>query len=299
MQARNNARNKRFFFMFGVRATMVALRVRRKSMQRRYRDETKALFKLAPDLPDRPSPDDIHDLRVTARRIQVIRGLLPRRVRESQSSRTFDLALKSVLKSTSQLRDMDTLMDTLKAHMAALPSAIMVALENQRSDAAARARAATSILTDVPAPDFERSEVGAKELSRRLRKRVKKRSRAASELLTEVLNDESRVQELHSLRKEIKKLRYLLELVDGGSGRLPVLTKWQGSLGAIHDLDVAVSYLQKTQFDSRGKALLELNRARHADYLKFVGDYRATYMEALAEGERLSGVESDQGITAY
>ena len=182
---------------------MAALRVSRGSLQRRYRDRTKTLLELSGGLPDRPTPDDVHDLRVTARRIQMIRRLLPRAVRESPDSSGFDLALRSVMKSTSQLRDLDTLIETLEAHRAGIPDGLLVSLENQRSDAAARARAPVSVLTDITVPDLEPSDVKGKRASRRLRKRVKKGSRSASELLTNVLHDEDKVEELHSLRKEI------------------------------------------------------------------------------------------------
>lgn len=276
---------------------MAALRVSRGSLQRRYRDRTKTLLELSGGLPDRPTPDDVHDLRVTARRIQMIRRLLPRAVRESPDSSGFDLALRSVMKSTSQLRDLDTLIETLEAHRAGIPDGLLVSLENQRSDAAARARAPVSVLTDITVPDLEPSDVKGKRASRRLRKRVKKGSRSASELLTDVLNDEDKVEELHSLRKEIKKLRYLLELADGGAARVPTLTKWQESLGAIHDLDVAISYLEELRFDDRRRAIRELRRARHANYVKFVRDYRTAFIESLGERRRLPVmVSSDPGF---
>ena len=258
---------------------MVALRVRRKSFQRRYRDGTKALLRLAGRLPERPTPDDIHDVRVTARRIQVMRKLLPKIVRESQASISYDLALKSALRSTSQLRDIDTLMDTLVAHRANLPTELLLSLENQRSDAAARAKTASSAVAETPVPDLDRSDTKGKRLSRMLRKRAKKRVSAASRLLSEVLNDESKAEELHSLRKEVKKLRYLLELDDGTSRRLPALAKWQDTLGAIHDLDVAVSYLERSRFETKPKAIQELREARHGNYVRFVRDYHAALIE--------------------
>ena len=274
---------------------MSPLRVSRRSVQRRYKERTRQLLQLAVDMPGRPSPEEIHDLRVAARRIQVIRKLLPGEVRESQASKTFDLALRSVLKSTSQLRDLDTLVDTLKAHKADLPSDLLVALEIQRSDVAARAKAAISVLTEVPAPDLEPAETRGKKVSRRLRKRVKRRNRTISQLLMGVLGEESKVDELHTLRKEVKKMRYLLELADGAPSQLRQLMHWQESLGVIHDLDVAVAYLEKLQFDFKRRAILDLTHARHVSYLKFVRDYRTRYLE----GERPPIQASDSAFSAY
>jgi CHAD domain-containing protein len=67
--------------------------------------------------------------------------------------------------------------------------------------------------------------------------------------LRKVVKDESMIEELHILRKEVKKLRYLLELVEESPQELPMLSKWQESLGAIHDLDIAMVYLQHSRLD--------------------------------------------------
>jgi CHAD domain-containing protein len=268
---------------------MVALRVSRRSFERRYRDRAKTLLKLARNLPDRPSPSDVHELRVTARRIQVMLRLLPREIRGSQESRRFGLALKSVLRATSQLRDSDTLMDTLEAHKGGLPPEILVKLENQRSDMAARAKVATNLIAEAPAPDVDSLEIRGKKFSRRLRRRVRKQGRSAVGLLPTVLVDESKVAELHSLRKEIKKLRYLLELADKSPPELPITTKWQESLGAIHDLDVAASYLRGQADQPAERTVRELMRIRHLHYLKFINEYMTDSMGTLAGSNILAG----------
>ena len=262
---------------------MAPLRVGRKSLAKGYAERTAALMKMVSDLPGRPSPDDIHDLRVTARRIQVMLGLMPRSVRDSQDSKTFNFALKSVMKATSQLRDMDTLMVTLKSYKGNFPPGILVGLENQRSDSAARAKVAIGALAYVRVPELDTSKVRGSRLSRRFRKDVSKHSKKASSLLTEVLDDESKVVELHSLRKEVKKLRYLLELANKVPKRLSSLAKWQDSLGTIHDLDVAIAHLKGVGAGSGRGAILELQRARHSDYLAFVRAYRADRVQALGE----------------
>jgi len=267
---------------------MTALRVSRRSLEGRYRDRTKALLELAVDLPARPTPEQIHDLRVTARRLQMMRRLLSREVRGSQSFRRFGFALTSVLRATSQLRDLDTLMDTLESQKSNLPGELLVTLENQRSDAAARAKAATDVLAEAPVPDFDHSRLKGKRLTKRLKRRVRKSRSSAAELTTQVLKDESKVDELHALRKEVKKIRYLLELADGSPPELSSLTTWQESLGAIHDLDVAIAYLEGSRIESKRRAILELRRVRNSKYLNFVREFRAELMEAFGEGDTLA-----------
>ena len=260
---------------------MAALRVGRRSLLKGYVDRTGAMLQMVSDLSDRPSPDEIHDLRVTARRIQVMRRLMPRSVRNSRDSKTFNFTLKSVMKATSQLRDMDTLMVTLKSYNGSLPPGTLLGLENQRSDSAARAKATTAVMAEVQVPQLDKSKLRGKSLSRRFRKDVRRHSKKASSLLTQVLGDESKVVELHSLRKEVKKLRYLQELADKNPARLSSLAKWQDSLGAIHDLDVAMAYLKGVDAVSGRGAILELRRVRHSNYLAFVRAYQADRMQAL------------------
>ena len=256
-----------------TRPTVVALGVGRKAIAKRYGDRTRALQDMAADLPDRPSPGDIHDLRVAARRIQMMRRIMPRSVRDSQGPKRFDLALRMTLKATSKLRDMDTLTDTLKSYGDSLPSGLLVNLENQRSDASARAKVAIGALCEIPAPELDASGLSGKRLSKKLRKGLRKHSMVASSLLKEALIDESKAAELHSLRKEVKRMRYLAELANEPPGRLLPLTKWQESLGAIHDIDVAIAYLKGVSADS-GKTILELQRARHSKYLAFIREAR-------------------------
>jgi len=99
-----------------------------------------------------------------------------------------------------------------------------------------------------------------------------------------VLNDESKVAELHSLRKDVKKLRYLLELTEKTPARLSSLAKWQESLGAIHDLDVAIDYLKGVGAGHGRGAILELQSVRHSNYLAFVRAYKAHRKQALGKG---------------
>jgi CHAD domain-containing protein len=266
---------------------VAALKVGAKSFERCYRERSRSLLELAKTLPNRPSGAEIHDLRVTARRIQVMRRLLPRAVRTPQTSKQFEMSLRSVLKATSQLRDLDTLLETLEPYRKVLPEDVFRRLGNQRSDAAVGAKVASSVLVEVPAPGFEDSEIRGRKLSRRLRKSVRKHGRRASDLLSKVVQDESKITELHALRKEVKKLRYLCELADDIPRDLTVLTKWQEHLGAVHDFDVALDFVRGNA-EPKGRAVSMLQRARRAGYHKFLRDWRAGSVAVLGKTKLLA-----------
>lgn len=273
---------------------MSALKIGSRKFAERYQEKARDLMDTASGLSDRPTPDEIHDLRVTARRVQVMRRLLPRAIRVSDAFKASGLVLKTVMKRTSQLRDLDTLTSTLEEHRASLPGELFVALRNQRSDAAAHAKLACNLLTDSPPPAVDASEVRGKRLSRKLRKRARGHGRAAVKLLPGVLKDESRTDRLHSLRLEVKKLRYLLELSDRSPPEMDVVTRWQDSLGAVHDLDVALEFLQKGSLELKGWAIEELRRSRHQKYLDFVNEYAADSIQTLGRSAVLPGCPAPQ-----
>ena len=63
-----------------------------------------------------------------------------------------------------------------------------------------------------------------------------------------VRRDESDVDELHELRKSMKQLRYLLELVPADRATEELLDRlhgWQDELGEIHDHDMFLSLLRE------------------------------------------------------
>lgn len=265
---------------------MAGLRTSPRSFVKRYGKETEKLAQLEGGLSGRPSPEAIHDLRVTARRVQMMRRLLPKEIRKSGASRKFDLALRTLLKGTSQIRDLDTLAMTLEHEKALLPAQFLRSLDERRNVVAASARTAARLLSKASVPVVNPLQVKGKRLSGRLRKRIDKRGQVVEALLRKVLRDESSARELHSLRMEVKKLRYLLELADESPPELSVLTGWQDALGAIHDLDVAISYLQEGRWKfAKGKALDELRQSRHSGYLQFTRTCKTDLVRTLWSGD--------------
>src|SRR5262249_4849118 len=79
-------------------------------------------------------------------------------------------------------------------------------------------------------------------------------------------------KQLHRLRQEARKLRYLLELSNSPekSERLSVLRTWQELLAAIHDNDACIDLLNDTRKSSQVTALVdELTAERGQNYEKF------------------------------
>jgi CHAD domain-containing protein len=268
---------------------MAGLRASAKRFARGYAQRTKDLQDLAGSPLEGLSPTAIHDLRVAARRVQMLCRLLPRESRRSKDYERFDAAVSSLLKATSRVRDLDTLTLTLKLRKDFFPRSLFSTLTKERDSTLRGAKAAIEAVSDAHPPILDSSRIDSKKLSKRLRKRVDTRSRVVLGLLGTVLRDESCIDELHVLRKETKKLRYLLELADESPRELPVLTAWQERLGAIRDFDVAIDYLRQSLSNlPLQKANAELMRRRHLGYRKFAMECRRDQARVLEASAFLS-----------
>jgi len=255
---------------------MVGLRASSKSFVSKYREKVVVLAKLTETVPAHLDAESIHDLRVTIRRVTVMIKLIPRKTRQASDSQKFQAALKSLLKATAEVRDSDILKSTLETHLTTVPRDILDALDIKRNQAESVARDSMKVFPARLAPSINQSEIDAKKLSAKLAKRVKKRGAAVQTLLVTAAGDESKVADLHRLRIEVKKLRYLLELAEGTSRDLKVLTKWQDALGEIHDLDVAVDHLRRNHPGADKKKFLgALGKARHNGFQSFTGQLTA------------------------
>ncbi len=242
------------------------LKTSRKAVSKRY---SQAASKLRSEMGSQNgfSSEAVHDLRVATRRMQAIYKILPKEIRELESTTRSEATLGKILKATSKLRDRDTLRSTLGPHAPSLPQGLLDSLETQRGKDVAESMKALGRLQSVYPATLHLQKTTNKALSRILNIRAKKRETIVRTLLVKVTADESKVKVLHELRKQVKKLRYSLELSDKEVPNIPVLTKWQEELGKIHDLDVAIDYLHGS---ADGILLGRIRDDRHKSYLRFV-----------------------------
>lgn len=88
-----------------------------------------------------------------------------------------------------------------------------------------------------------------------------------------VLGDDKKLDELHMLRKDFKKLRYSIELI-AKEKRIPgikSLKNIQDVLGEIHDHDMTVEYLKNTKQNSKYSEIIEIEtQERSKKYQEFV-----------------------------
>ena len=108
----------------------------------------------------------------------------------------------------------------------------------------------------IPKLDTNEINKSEKKLKNRFNKVVSRFANTIEKNYPVVLSSPKRLAELHEMRKDCKKLRYLLELLPGSTndkdeGKAKVsqlieeLEKVQDMLGTIHDYDTTIAYTKK------------------------------------------------------
>ncbi|MGI0075483.1 MAG: CHAD domain-containing protein, partial [Nitrosotalea sp.] len=81
-----------------------------------------------------------------------------------------------------------------------------------------------------------------------------------------VLRDEKKIDELHMLRKDFKKLRYSLEIVSDKKITLKILNlkNIQDMLGEIHDSDIIIDHLRSIEDNSKNSDIISAEMLERA-----------------------------------
>jgi CHAD domain-containing protein len=209
-------------------------------------------------LRDPSDEENVHDMRTSLRRFEAAFSLLPKKARKR--SRKWAEACKAFFRANSLVRDLDI----IRAKIMALGGRQFVeAIEAKRRNALAHALAlARTVESMLPAPGAK--SIGKEELANRMDKVASRLVRAVKEHLPVVVMDSSKKEELHELRKDMKKLRYVLEILPasyrkrhgtaatqiiggGNKGALARLKELQAILGSIRDCDITLDYLQEVK----------------------------------------------------
>jgi CHAD domain-containing protein len=225
-----------------------------------------------------PNEDNAHELRGSLRRLDAALRVLPKRARrEARSMEDYDNRARKLLRLTSPIRDVDMLARRLTPQSSD-PSVASITrkVKSQRQKHVANSMKAAWKLFETKPPKLDSRMILG--LDAHARKVIADLDDKLAKDLTKVLASESRVGELHSLRKRCKRLRYMIELLPptpGREQRAKLLRSWQDSLGAIRDSDVLIARLGRKDSSPVARQMIQEERLkRHARYLTFVRNCR-------------------------
>ena len=256
-----------------------------------------------------PNENNIHDIRTSIRRLESAFLACPKQMRKKKMSQ-FVKESKRLFKANSEIRDFDIILEKVsqEGQMDELQiESFEKGIEKIRGQSLDKAVSIAHNLRklDVPHINIYNSGYDLEFLQNKL---MFQYNRVVLEYLLGieknipiVINDSYRVEELHQVRKDSKKLRYLFELLlterdkdkDNADksnenkinnysnnqniwNQIESLKKMQDMLGNIHDYDMTIAYLKR-----QGKRKIfdtEMNISTHRmnKYIEFVNYFKTT-----------------------
>ena len=214
------------------------------------------------------SPDEknIHDIRTSVRRLDACYKTLPKKIRNKKQVKTYMDKSRELFKINSQIRDFDVITALVRKNNPENGNGNRMDLtkfENRRATKLKEAKAVAVGLRKLSEPNVDKGSISAGKLTKRYNKLISNFGSRIQLNLPLVIADADKVNELHEMRKDCKKLRYLLELVphessDKNMSKLEEeLQNMQDLLGAIHDCDAAVDHLKRQTKRQRRNDIIE------------------------------------------
>jgi len=206
-----------------------------------------------------PNSKQIHDVRTAIRRLDATFMLLSKNNRSHSSLSDYLLKCKEFFKVNSEIRDLDIMYEKLQKYPANTQKNNL--LESLKATRGVKLQHAKTIARSLKRIDTSKIEdkigVTEKELAKRHSKIVSNLISTIQATFPIVITNSIKLDELHDLRIACKKLRYLMELVPDENNKMmkirKSLQKLQDVLGAIHDYDFTIEYL-----NSLGQQSLEI-----------------------------------------
>ena len=229
---------------------------------------------------------NIHDIRTSVRRLDACYQTLPKKLRGRKQMEKFVKKSKDLFKINSQIRDFDIITELIGKNNTEHGSrnSVVLNFENRRAQKLENAKVIAVRLRKIPLPKVKKKSVPKAKLTKRFNKLISKLGGRIQLNLPLVTTDPDKVAELHELRKDCKKLRYLLELVshDNSSGniisKMEELQNMQDLLGAIHDCDATVVYLKRQKRQKTNEKIEDIMQERKKRYENFLAHFKSNIM---------------------
>ena len=208
-----------------------------------FEDKKRSCKKRLYDYIQNPNKENIHNLRTSIRRLESLYLIIPKSYKTKKTEK-FISSYKSVFKKNSIVRDLDIIYDKLLNTGIREDSEIISLIINQRKKKLKTALKYADKLSGLK--DSTIKNPPQEKIKKKYEKIVYSLIDKIQNFIPVVVSDESRIDELHSMRKTAKKLRYVLE-TDTNDSYLHVIDNmktFQKLLGEIHDCDVTLDFLK-------------------------------------------------------
>jgi len=220
----------------------------------------------------------VHDVRTSLRRLNTFYSLLSKKLRKLNRNKIEKY--KDFFRASSKIRDLDIIRKKVAAvaRDAEDASKLDLQLQKKRQIELMQAIKLAKSLEKMTSLAFKGTS--SYKIETRADKVIDRLGVKVEELLPLILSDPSKKEELHSLRKNYKKLRYTLEVlpeshikkynrkIDRITGRKD-LKEIQDKLGSIRDSDITIGYLRNKRSGFAKQLLVKEGATRDRLYQEF------------------------------
>jgi CHAD domain-containing protein len=216
--------------------------ITRDSYREGLRRDDKALAKRVSAYLKDPNEKNVHDLRIVTRRVLAATQVLPKKIRSEKRVEAYAANLEKLMKVNAKTRDLDIVMEKVqKRSQSNEHAALLKSLEKLRGSSLEPGLRFAKQLDDLDFP-VRSKDVSESDLEKRFEKVSEKYVSKIQQRLPTVVSSPDDKEELHMLREDVRRLRYVLDLAEQKSvkDQLETLKVWQEVLGEIHDSDVFI-----------------------------------------------------------
>jgi CHAD domain-containing protein len=257
-----------------------------------------------------PTEKNIHDIRTSIRRLEASYMASPKFIRKRKIME-YVFKSKNLFKINSQIRDFDIILEKLtkEGQLTNLRLEIFErSIKKSRNRKLKDALFIACDLREIDIPNIDKYKnqydpfLLQKKLTKKYTKVVTKFAYKIKENIPIIISSSEKMEELHQVRKDTKKLRYLLELIlnnrhkiDGNIGKnneidknnygndqniwnqIEKLKKIQDMLGNIHDYDITIAYLKQHDKQKNFVTVMNIDMQRKNKYEQFIRYYESTF----------------------
>lgn len=216
-----------------------------------------------------PNEENIHDIRTSIRRLEAAYSIFPKSSKTKTSAKLIK-KLKFFFSLNNKIRDFDIILAKLQDSGYEPESKLVLTLTKNKLKRISKSLKYADNLANIKKPKIKENL----KINSKFEKILLSLIQEFQNYVPIVIDDESKVEELHAMRKTIKKLRYILELNSSDSycNLILQMKKLQQFLGDIHDCDIFVWYFEKriNEFPEVLKIMENEKRKRSTIYQNLV-----------------------------
>ena len=207
-----------------------------------------------------PNDENIHDIRVTIRRLETTYRIFPKNIRKKEKLTNYVKQAKVLFKLNAKIRDYDIICKKMESTYKDQTYDLVSTIKKSRIEKLNISNRIALEIFQEDTPKISNNIIKKSKLHKRYFDVLNKIELNIQKNTISALGDEKKIEELHMLRKDFKKLRYSLEL-SSNKGKtiqaLKNLKEIQDMLGDIHDSDIIIEHFRSLEQNSKYSHIIE------------------------------------------